>query len=322
MTKGFERTRMPFVEHVDRFQKATKTVAPKPLSQNPLNTEEHESARYLTLTTTFYSALKYATKGHCLNTTEYRILIRLISHSSGLTATELSDMLNLTPSTITLCVTHLKQLGALERRREKNDRRSTRMFITVQGVRFVQEIRDMMAPVFERALQDLPMFLQQYIYQCTICVGETHGLFSREYRFRPLDVALSDEVFMTAHTASQVCAQHSLSLHGFQILHSLKDHPVGLRPGELAKMLHDRPNNVTATNKQLLKANLVRQSNDPIDNRASLFEITSDGWQTWTTINRELSHYLLTGILPSLDQEDLGRHEDITDTLLASKAFN
>lgn len=284
----------------------------------PQEKREADNSRYLTLVSVITNALHRRLKPHPLNATEYRILVRLVTHQGCLNTSELSAMLSLTQSSIRLAYAQLVRLGAVTGKLSLSAPKDPCLSITPRGIEYVREIRELVAPVHYQTWNEVPTYLHAYTQECTLCVSEEYGLFPESFHSRPLDIALHEEMFATSTIVSQICSGDKISFLGQRILTSLKNEPEGMNPGVLAKELHVKPNSITAAGKHLQKMSLIRQTSDKTDRRASILEITSAGWDIHSRVDRRVAAFLETGLLPCMSQEDVAKHRIIADSILGS----
>lgn len=280
--------------------------------------QEPYYSRYLTLVSVLSNAFHRTIKPHRLNATEYRILVRLVTHKGCLKLSELAIMLSLSHGTIVLAYSQLVQAGAVRGEADLSAPKDPCLSITSRGVAYVREIRELVAPIFYHVWNEIPLHLHAYTRACTLCVSEVYDLFPEEHLSRPTDVAIFEETFLTATIVSQICGRENTSSLGYRILSGLKNEPEGMKPGVLAKELQVKPNSITAAGKQLQALSLIRQTSSMSDRRSSILEITSDGWNMQSRIDVELSKFLMTGLLPHMAQEDVKKHQMIAETVLGS----
>ncbi len=60
-------------------------------------------------------------------------LLFVLNQRDGLSSSELAELLNVTPPTISNMVKRMRQNGYVEKRRDSNDERVTRVYLTEQG---------------------------------------------------------------------------------------------------------------------------------------------------------------------------------------------
>jgi MarR family transcriptional regulator, transcriptional regulator for hemolysin len=85
---------------------------------------------------------------------QWAVLIR-IDRSEGLKQTELADMLDLQPITLTRLLDRLAENGLIERRSDPNDRRANRLYLMPAAKPLLDRLSDLGADMMEIVLDGL-----------------------------------------------------------------------------------------------------------------------------------------------------------------------
>jgi MarR family transcriptional regulator for hemolysin len=85
---------------------------------------------------------------------QWAVLIR-IERNEGLKQSELADMLDLQPITLTRLLDRLADNGLIERRADPNDRRANRLYLTARARRRLDRLAELGADMLETVLDGL-----------------------------------------------------------------------------------------------------------------------------------------------------------------------
>lgn len=105
-----------------------------------------------------------------------------------------------------------------------------------------------------------------------------------------------------------------LTMPTLKVLYLLRDDP-GTPAGVLAAQLGVTPSTVTGLVDRLVRQNLVRRNEDPLDRRLVRNFLTDEGLQATSDLERR-SRSLMTDILAELDDETLGQLVQALSALL------
>jgi DNA-binding MarR family transcriptional regulator len=81
-----------------------------------------------------------------------RLVIRVLGQSPDVTASEISDILGLHPSTLTGVLARLEKQGLIQRRADRSDRRRARFRLTATGRRVDRERKGTVEAAVRRAM--------------------------------------------------------------------------------------------------------------------------------------------------------------------------
>jgi len=87
---------------------------------------------------------------------QWAVLIRIDRHE-GLKQTELADMLDLQPITLTRLLDRLSNNGLIERRADPNDRRANRLYLKPAAKPLLDRLADVGADMMETVLDGISM---------------------------------------------------------------------------------------------------------------------------------------------------------------------
>ena len=87
---------------------------------------------------------------------QWAVLIRIDRHE-GLKQTELADMLDLQPITLTRLLDRLSNNGLIERRADPNDRRANRLYLKPAAKPLLDRLADLGADMMETVLDGISM---------------------------------------------------------------------------------------------------------------------------------------------------------------------
>ena len=87
---------------------------------------------------------------------QWAVLIR-IDRQEGLKQTELADMLDLQPITLTRLLDRLSDNGLIERRPDPNDRRANRLYLKPAAKPLLERLADLGADMMETVLEGVSM---------------------------------------------------------------------------------------------------------------------------------------------------------------------
>ncbi|HYC18463.1 MAG TPA: MarR family transcriptional regulator [Pseudolabrys sp.] len=87
---------------------------------------------------------------------QWAVLIRIDRHE-GLKQTELADMLDLQPITLTRLLDRLSDNGLIERRADPNDRRANRLYLKPAAKPLLDRLADLGADMMETVLDGISM---------------------------------------------------------------------------------------------------------------------------------------------------------------------
>lgn len=110
---------------------------------------------------------------------------------------------------------------------------------------------------------------------------------------------------------------NQLAVAQLELLSCLAEHP-GARPGQLARLLHLRPNTVTTIVNALTSQGMINRSPAEADRRAVVLHLTEAGAQavhTWQATNAAVLH-LAVSTLPPRQRQALERAIPALDALV------
>jgi MarR family transcriptional regulator for hemolysin len=100
---------------------------------------------------------------------QWAVLARL-EHAEGLKQSELADMLDLQPITLTRLVDRLCVHGLIERRPDPDDRRAKRLYLTAQARPLMNRLADLGAEMMDTVLEGLDI---KTVEQMTVDLDKT-----------------------------------------------------------------------------------------------------------------------------------------------------
>jgi MarR family transcriptional regulator for hemolysin len=100
---------------------------------------------------------------------QWAVLARL-EHAEGLKQSELADMLDLQPITLTRLVDRLCAHGLIERRPDPDDRRAKRLYLTAQARPLMDRLANLGAEMMETVLEGFDL---KTVEQMTVDLGRT-----------------------------------------------------------------------------------------------------------------------------------------------------
>lgn len=99
-----------------------------------------------------------------LSRAQWSVLARLARHE-GLKQTELADLLDLQPMSLTRHIDRLEALGCVERRADANDRRAHRLFLTDAAGPLMEQLQILGQQTRLQAMHGIPDEHQQLLCQ-------------------------------------------------------------------------------------------------------------------------------------------------------------
>src|SRR5690349_16041548 len=109
--------------------------------------------------------------------------------------------------------------------------------------------------------------------------------------------------------------QFATTLPRFDLMAQLERHPEGLKMNELSRLLMVTGGNVTAIVDQLQKEGLVERLDEPLDRRAWLIRLTSEGKKSFAEMARAHEEWVVE-LLAGLTRRE---HEDLLRLLAKVK---
>ena len=101
-------------------------------------------------------------EGMALTQTHLRALAHL-SRNEGLNQAALADILEIQPITLTRLIDRLEEADLVERRRDPDDRRAQRLFLTKTAAPTMEQLWEMVADMHETALAGLSAAVRQRV---------------------------------------------------------------------------------------------------------------------------------------------------------------
>ena len=101
-------------------------------------------------------------EGMALTQTHLRVLAHL-SRNEGLNQAALADILEIQPITLTRLIDRLEEDDLVERRRDPDDRRAQRLFLTEAAAPIMDQLWEMVADMHETALAGLSLGVREGI---------------------------------------------------------------------------------------------------------------------------------------------------------------
>ena len=101
-------------------------------------------------------------EGMALTQTHLRVLAHL-SRNEGSNQTALADILEIQPITLTRLIDRLEEAGLVERRRDPDDRRAQRLFLTAAAAPIMDQLWKMVADMHDAALAGLSAAVREGI---------------------------------------------------------------------------------------------------------------------------------------------------------------
>lgn len=101
-------------------------------------------------------------KGMDLTQTHLRVLAHL-SRNEGSNQAALADILEIQPITLTRLIDRLEEADLVERRRDPDDRRAQRLFLTTAAAPIMDQLWEMVSDMHETALAGLSLAVREKI---------------------------------------------------------------------------------------------------------------------------------------------------------------
>ena len=92
----------------------------------------------------------------------------MLTHNEGINQGGLAEMLEVEPITLCRMIDRLEEAGLVERRRDPNDRRARRIFLTERAHPLLQQLREIGQATIANAFAGLPP------ERCTALIDELH----------------------------------------------------------------------------------------------------------------------------------------------------
>ena len=110
---------------------------------------------------------------------QWRVLL-ILKHSPGINQGRLAELLDVEPITACRMVDRLEQAGLIERRRDPEDRRAWRLFLTDAGIPVVQEMREIAQQLTKTSLSRVSEDDVQRVMGILATVRETLSMMEDE----------------------------------------------------------------------------------------------------------------------------------------------
>ena len=228
-----------------------------------------------------------------LSVTQYRVLLRLCAQRKPVTMKNLSKQLMLSQSTATAAVDKLEQRQAAQRTASKQDRRIVRVQLAPQGIALVKEIDKGLADPIARAWNMLTDEQRSVMASRCVEVTSHFGLTRAENDRIRLDTAFLDTALLMHAQIVRAARAFNLSVNDYRVLYQLSVQPEGARASQLARALLMRLPEVTVAANKLVERSLVKRDDDPVDRRASLLEVTNEGYALIREAAPLMAEYIL-----------------------------
>ena len=228
-----------------------------------------------------------------LSITQYRILLRLYATRKPMKMTELSKHLALSQSAATAAVDKLEQREAALRTASKQDRRIVRVQLAPKGLSLIKEIDMALAEPIARGWSLLDDEQRKVMAARCIEVTSHHGLTRSDNDRIRLDTAFLDTALLLHAQMVKAARIFNLSVNDYRVLYQLSTMSEGARSSQLARQLLMRLTEVTVAANKLADKHLIKRNDDPVDRRASLLEITNEGFALIREAAPVMADYIL-----------------------------
>lgn len=228
-----------------------------------------------------------------LSVTQYRVLLRLCAQRKPVTMKNLSKQLMLSQSTATAAVDKLEQRQAAQRTASKQDRRIVRVQLAPQGITLIKEIDKGLADPIARAWNMITDEQRSVMASRCVEVTSHFGLTRAENDRIRLDTAFLDTALLLHAQIVKAARAFNLSVNDYRVLYQLSVQPEGARASQLARELLMRLPEVTVAANKLVERSLVKRDDDPVDRRASLLEVTNEGYALIRKAAPLMAEYIL-----------------------------
>lgn len=221
-----------------------------------------------------------ADKASGITMTQYFILVRLLACSEPEKMSDLAGRLLIGQSTVTVAFGQLEERGAVLRVPDAQDQRIVRAALRREGVSIIDRADLSLAKAFKEfcgLLDDRQLGIM--LDRCAEVV-EHYGLTRISRGKVRYDTAFFETAFLLHAQIECGARECGLTIGEYRVLHHLSTEHHGVRLGVIAKALAMRLNDVTSISKKLAGKQLASRIRDPKDRRATVLEITSDGYAT------------------------------------------
>lgn len=257
-------------------------------------------------------AEKIAKSAGGISITQYRILLRLYMTRGPVSMAALAEQLLLSKSAATAAVDKLEQTEAVDRTRNKKDRRIVQVRLEPQGVALIKSIDKGLADPIDNGLKALTEEQRSVLATRCVEVVSHFGLERIDGDRVRLDTAFLDTALLIRSQIVKAARSFGLSVNDYRVLYLLSNIPRETRSGQVARELLMRPSEVTVAANKLESRRLVKRSDETLDRRGSLMEITNEGF----SLIREAAPFMAECILYThpAEYEVIDTHDAIAHT--------
>ena len=210
--------------------------------------------------------------------TQYFILVRLLACREPEKMSDLSQRLLIGQSTVTVAFGQLEERGAVARIPDGQDQRIVRTALLREGVGIIDRGDLALAKSFKEFCGLLDERLLDVMLGRCAEVVEHYGLTRTSRGKVRYDTAFFETAFLLHAQIECGARECGLAVGEYRVLHYLSTALQGERLGLIAQALAMRLNDVTNISKKLVARELANRVRDPADRRATVLEITSDGF--------------------------------------------
>ena len=244
-----------------------------------------------------------------VNLTQFRILVYL-SHHEDCNVKQVSDVLGLNPSTVSLAISNLEGIGACLRNYPDADRRIVLMRITPKGT----DILNAVDPVIEDLAHEFwSVYDDAELAMTKRDSAATASLFGRTYikdGSASVETAYVDAGIVILAKLERQMKRANISLNEYRILYLLSENPRGMRPSDIGRSLFLRSSETTQAIDKLVKHARVQRTRDAADRRSNIVSITTAGYDKLKKTTPHVVDMLKSDICP-LEQDSFARYDSI-----------
>ncbi len=210
--------------------------------------------------------------------TQYFIMMRLLACDKPEKMSDLAARLLLGQSTVTAAFPVLEDRGAVVRVPDEQDQRIVRAALLREGVEIIDQIDLALARSFKQFCDPLSDEQLEIMLNRCADVVDHYGLKRVSRGKTRFDTAFFETAFLLHSQIECGARECGLTVGEYRVLYYLSTVPAGIRVSDVAQALALRLNDVTSLSKKLESRQLANRVRDPKDRRATLLEITSDGY--------------------------------------------
>lgn len=240
-----------------------------------------------------------------LTMTQYFILVRLLGCREPETMSSLAQKLLLNTSTLSTAFALLENEGLAVRIPHEQDQRIVRAGILRRGAAAVEMLDEALWRLFQEYISLLDDHLLASMMRRNSDVMAYYDLTRTTEGRERHDTAFFEVAHLVYAQIEAACRECNFTVGEYRVLDHLARAMEGSRVSAIAQELCLRTADVTTISKRLVARGLIGRTPDPADRRATLLEVTTDGYAAITEASPVMAGHIRHTHQSTIDMEDI-----------------